>query len=206
MEEIASNAEPQVTSALPEETTYWAVYDPLTGSVLGIYPGHSADDKPYKILIETFIAQHIQESVIQLNACFVDPFRHEFVVMYDRPVTKIDDVLHRVPNKNWSALAENDVYIEYNKKEKTLNVALTERFYGTRSADFEFKTKLIEKHIFEILLLITDYNDPNVLHQLLRIDIADLIGKEKMFYNLNLPDNFSVYTKRFFKNYILEIT
>lgn len=194
-----------VNTHTDKETKYWAVYDPLDGTVLGIYPGQTANDKPHKILIDTFIAQHIQESVIQLNACFVDPIRQEFIVMYNRPVTKIDDVLHRVPNKNWSETLENDLYIEYVVEEKKLDVALTERFYGTRAADCEFKTKLVEKNIFEILLMITDYNDPNVLHQLLRINIDDLIGKEKTFYNLDIPNNFSVYTKRFFKNYILEI-
>lgn len=205
MEEIASNADPQVTSALPEETTYWAVYDPLTGSVLGIYPGHSADDKPYKILIETFIAQHIQESVIQLSSCFVDPIQQQLVIMHDKPVNKIDDVLHRVPSKEWTPISDNDIYIEYTEKENMLVIALTEKFYGTRKANYKFKTKLIEKNISEIMLMFTEYNDPNILLSLVTIRIEDLVENEKVFQNFKLPKKFSVYTKRLFKNYVLEV-
>jgi hypothetical protein len=205
MEKAEVDFDEWVKNYKPDEVQYWAVYDPNTGEVSGIYPGRAADDKPYKIQIETFIAQHIQESVIQLNSCYVDPIQQEFVVAYNRPISKIDDVLHRIPNKQWSNNVENDVYIEYYKKEKKLNIALTERFYGTRPASYEFKTKLIEKNIFELLLIITDYNDPNMLNQIIKVKIEDLVGKEKTFYNLNLPDRFSIYTKRLFNNYIFEI-
>lgn len=189
----------------PEEIKYWAAYDPATGNVLGIYPGNSADDKPYKVLIETFIAQHIQESIIQLHACYVDPVKQEFMVLYDKPVTKIDDVLHRVPNIDWSSIDEYDLYIECYPTEKKLNVALTEKFYGTRPADCDFKTRLVERNIFEIQLLITDYNDPNILYQTIKVKIEDLIGKEKTFTNVEFPEKFSIYTKRFFTNYVFEI-
>jgi len=205
MEQTKVDFDEWIANYKPEEVKYWAVYDPKTGEVSGIYPGRAADDKPYKIQIETFIAQHIQESVIQLNACYVDPIQQEFVVMYNNPITKIDDVLHRISNKKWSSNVENDVYIEYYENEKKLNVALTERFYGSRPASYEFKTKLIERNIFELLLIITDYNDPNMLNQIIKVKIEDLVGKEKTFYNLDLPDRFSIYTRRLFKNYVLEI-
>lgn len=204
MEKETIDFDNQLKPHQPEEIKYWAVYDPTTGSVQGIYPGRSADDKPHKVLIKTFIAQHVQESVIQLNACYVDPIKQEFMVLYDKPVTKIDDVLHRIPNKLWSNVEENDLYIECYPNEKQLVVALTERFYGTRPADYEFKTRLIEKNIFEIQLLITEYNDPNTLYQILKVKIEDLIGKEKIFYDVMFPKKFSIYTKRFFKNYVFE--
>lgn len=204
MEQTKVDFDEWIANYKPQEVIYWAAYDPKTGEVLGIYPNYVPDDRPHKIQIETFIAQHIHDNVIQLNACYVDPIQQEFVVMYDKPVTKIDDVLHRIPNKKWVNNKETDVYIEYYEKEKKLNVALTERFYGTRPASYEFKTKLVEKNIFEILLIVTDYNDPNMLNQIIKVKIEDLVGKEKTFYNLELPEKFSIYTRRLFKNYVLE--
>jgi hypothetical protein len=35
--------------------------------------------------------------------------------------------------------------------------------------------------------------------------IEDLIGKTKIVKNLNLPDDFSVYTRRIFKNYVIDL-
>jgi hypothetical protein len=53
--------------------------------------------------------------------------------------------------------------------------------------------------------LITDYNDPNVLYKPFTIKISDLVGKKFVLKNLELPTKFSVYTRRLFKNYVLEI-
>ena len=57
----------------------------------------------------------------------------------------------------------------------------------------------------EIHFLMTDYNDPNVLYKMLSFKISDLIGNSKIYKNFELPLNFSIYTRRVFKNYVLEI-
>ena len=51
--------------------------------------------------------------------------------------------------------------------------------------------------------LITEYNDPNEIYQMFSIKINELIGKNKIIKNLNY-DTFSVYTRRLFKNYVIE--
>ena len=52
-------------------------------------------------------------------------------------------------------------------------------------------------------LLITDYNDPNVLYTMITLTVADLVEQKKIFENIELPERFSIYTRRIFKNYVL---
>jgi hypothetical protein len=49
---------------------------------------------------------------------------------------------------------------------------------------------------------ITDYNDPNVLFEIVSVRIKDLVGKSKIFKNIEYK-KFSVYTRRLFKNYVI---
>ena len=51
--------------------------------------------------------------------------------------------------------------------------------------------------------LITDYNDPNLLFEMISVKINDLIGKSKIFKELEY-ENFSIYTRRIFKNCVIE--
>ena len=51
--------------------------------------------------------------------------------------------------------------------------------------------------------LITDYNDPNILYKMVSLTVSDLVEKKKIFKDIELPDRFSVYTRRIFKNYVL---
>lgn len=205
MEQIELDFDEWIKNYKPVELKFWAVYDPKDGSIVGVYPDGTANDTTHKILIETSIAQLIQENHILLSSCYVDPVQKEFVILYDKNIVKIDDVLHRIPVKNWSTSNEHDVYIEYYREKKQLVVGLTEKFYGTRKASYDFKTKLDEKQIEGFNINLTDYNDPNVLIQILNIKIEDLVGKDKVFTDLYIPDKFSLYTRRIFKNYILEI-
>ena len=53
--------------------------------------------------------------------------------------------------------------------------------------------------------LITDYNDPNYVYQTIKIKIDDLINNFKEFTIVDVPNRFSVYTKRLFPNYVMDI-
>jgi hypothetical protein len=205
VEQIEVDFDEWIKNYKPVETKFWAVYNPKDGSIVGVYPEGTVAESTYKILIDTSIARLIQENHIRLSSCYVDPVQQEFVILYDKNIVKIDDVLHRIPTKQWSTPSEHDVYIEYYKKDAKLVIALTEKFYGTRPASYDFKTKLDQAQVSKISLIITEYNDPNILDRILNVNIEELVGKEKVFTEIKLPEKFSVYTRRLFKNYILEI-
>jgi len=54
-----------------------------------------------------------------------------------------------------------------------------------------------------MIFLVTDYNDPNVLLHMLSIRAGDITENTKLF-TLDLPNRFSVYTRRIFDKYIFE--
>jgi hypothetical protein len=52
---------------------------------------------------------------------------------------------------------------------------------------------------------LTDYNDPNIVHKIINTTISDILSNSAVVEDIDLPKRFSVYTKRLFKNYVLEI-
>jgi hypothetical protein len=53
--------------------------------------------------------------------------------------------------------------------------------------------------------LLTDYNDPNILFKMISITLSDIIEKSKTINDIEVPENFSLYTRRIFKNYLIDI-
>jgi hypothetical protein len=56
----------------------------------------------------------------------------------------------------------------------------------------------------ELEFTITDYNDPNIVRDNFTIKVSDIDGKRVELDNLDIPKYFSVYTRRLFKNYMIE--
>jgi hypothetical protein len=51
--------------------------------------------------------------------------------------------------------------------------------------------------------LITEYNDPNALIEMISIRAGDITENAKSF-NVVLPKKFSIYTRRIFDKYVFE--
>jgi len=101
-------------------------------------------------------------------------------------------VLHRVVDKKWSKISKPDVSIEYNKVDALLTFKInpllkTIEWQGDR----------------DMVFLITEYNDPNVLQEMISFNVNELV-KYPQRININLPNKFSIYTRRLFDNYTFE--
>ena len=85
---------------------------------------------------------------------------------------------------------------------------LTEEYGGTKKLPEKYQpvsTKTIKwVGTTDMNFLITSYNDPNVIYDMFTIQIQDIVGKAVTFKGFDLPEKFSVYTRRLFKNYIIE--
>lgn len=189
----------------PIKPRYFATFDIDTGSITAIAPETGLVDKINTIEIDDETAQLITEGKLPLNNCFVDFESGKFEIAEIKVLNKIDDVLHRVIDKKWSSNQEdNDFFITYFKKTNKLKFEISSKYGGTKKTS-SAKRKIRWDGSTLMTFLITDYNDPNNIHSFVQFTIEELIGESKEFIITEAPDKFSVYTKRLFPNYVIEI-
>lgn len=191
------------------EPEYMALFDPITGSVNSVGPSQAFIDKPNTVSIDRETAEFIIEGKISLSSCFVDVTSNKMEIAEIKSVNKIDDVLHRITEKQHVDFDKPDVYITYNRTTATLKFELSEELGGTKKLPAKFqpvkKRKIFWDGETKMNFLLTDYNDPNILFEMISITLSDIIGKSKTIKNISAPNKFSLYTRRVFKNYLIEI-
>jgi transcriptional regulator len=190
-----------------KDVQHWAVFNPESGKIIGIYPGRSANEFKSKVKVEPELIEAVNRGEVQLDMCSVNLIDGELSIVQSQSLTTMDDVLHRIVEQKWSKSDDAEIFIKYSRDTKKLKISLTEKFYGKRKS----KTKTSKRKIFwtdnaEMSFLITDYNDPNIIHSTVTLHLNELVGKDKVLKDVELPENFSVYTKRLFKNYVIEIS
>lgn len=187
----------------PEPIVYLAQFDPTTGKVSAVGPSHAFPDSAATIEIEAEVAEMIIEGRINIDTCSVDVTGDELVLSETRAVYKIDDVLHRIVELEHAEFDKPNIYITY--ENNALTIELTEEFGGTRKVKNPKKKKINWAGNTEMSFLISDYNDPNMLYNVFAVTLSSLSGDKVVIPNLELPKKFSIYTRRLFKNYVLEI-
>jgi len=195
MEAALKDFEDWMKTLVIEEVRYYAVFDPSSGKILGIYPDHSTPDLANKVEIDQEIAQSILEGATTLESYVIDIDSGHLEIIELKSLTKIDDVLHRIIDEKWSNVVDADVRLLSDRKNRTLTIELSEKFYKTRKIYWNGNT--------EMCFLFTDYNDPNGLYETVSLTIDTLFNKRSIDLKLDLPEEFSVYTRRIFKNYII---
>jgi hypothetical protein len=192
---------------VPPELIYFAEYDPESGAVIGIYPGHSAERIENKILIDNETAELIINGNIKMMNCVVDLSSGSFEIAETKNLIKIDDVLHRIVNVKYTEVENPEIFVSYDRNKKSLIFELASYLAGTKQLEI-FKDKKTRKIHWSgdtvMNFYITEYNDPNVLKKTFSIIVSDLVGQAKIFDDISLPEKFSVYTRRLFKGYVLE--
>ena len=183
------------TLEVPEET-YFFEFD-ADGNVVALHPGPAVDHIKNKIQVDLDVALGIYERGETLRHYKVDVISGRVIKVNLASITgltKIDDVLHRVIDKKWSKVAKPDVSIEYSRKDALLT----------------FKINPLLKTIEwqgdqDMVFLITEYNDPNVLQEMISFNVNELVKYPQRF-TLALPEKFSIYTRRIFNKYTYEDT
>lgn len=173
---------------------YYVVYD-NEGMIKTIGPEHSLLDFNNKVKIDDDIAVAILEGRDNVFAYRVDIPTKKVVKLNKfatHTLTKIDDVLHRIVDRKWSLTTEEDIRIVYNSETSALTFSMNEKY-----------KKLILEGDTDMNFLVTEYNDPNILLQMITFKVGDLAEKEKV-YAVNLQGRFSVYTRRIFDRYVID--
>lgn len=208
MEEIDQFDDFLARIELPE-IRYMAKFNPDTGAVEAVGPSHAFENQDNKIEIDRDTAEMIIEGKVKLTSCFVDQRENKLEIAEIQSIVKIDDVLHRIVELTWSDIDRPDVYILYDKEKKILKFQLTEEFHGTKKMPEKYQP-VIKRNVLwsgetEMNFLITEYNDPNILFKMISFKVSELVGKTKTIKNVSCPDRFSIYTRRIFKNYVMDI-
>lgn len=194
-------------AVLIPEIKYVAKFDNETGKVISVGPRTKDCFLDNEIEIDRELFDDIFSGKINLHFCFIDFYDNKLQIKYNQVLRKIDDVLHRVVEKQFADIENSDIYLTYNDSLKQLCIELTERFYGSRSE--ENKENLKKQKIFwsgdtKMDFYITEYNDPHFVFETISIRLCDLDSKQ-FNIDLDIDKKFSVFTRRLFKNYILEI-
>lgn len=174
---------------------YFAIYDPKTYAVIGVYPGQAASLIKNKVLIDTELAKKILEGHLSLSSCFIDISDETIEVVQTHTIVKIDDILHRIPNRSYTTINNEDLTIQFNEKEKYLKFSLSDKI----------KNKKIQwAGDTNLQFLITEYNEPHKIYQVIQFKLEDLY-KNNLLINYTGDDlDFSIFTSRIFKKYIFE--
>jgi hypothetical protein len=178
------------------EIKYYAVFNTSTGKVTGVYPDHSTPDVVNKVEIDHETAQSILEGTTTLESYMVDVDSGNLEIIELKSLTKIDDVLHRIIDEKWSSVTDADVKLISDRKNKKIIIELSEKFYSSRKIYWNGNT--------EMCFFFTQYNDPNGLYEIVSLTIDQLFENRSFEINLELPKEFSVYTRRIFKNYTIK--
>jgi len=181
-----------------------AVFNPDTGAVISVGPSHAFKDQKHKISVNKELAESIINAEIKIDHYVVDMNSNTLEVAEIKSVYKIDDVLHRIMSKKDSEIKKPDIYIKYDSKLAILKIEMSTEFGGTRKTRVGIKKRnIVWDGDTEMQFFITEYNDPNLLFEVVTVTINDLIGKHKLITDFNYS-KFSVYTRRLFKNYVIE--
>lgn len=198
-----------LTELLFKPVTYSALFDPITGEVLSVGPSTAFPNKNNVVPVEKEIAEMIIEGDINIIDCAVDVRNMTFEIVEKKIVSKIDDVLHRVIDVNWTTIDNPDIYVTYDKDKSMITVELTEEFNGTHILPEKYqpvvKRNIIWNGDTKLNFYVTEYNDPNILYSKFDVLLKDLVDSKIVITDLEVPEKFSIYTRRVLKNYVLEI-
>jgi hypothetical protein len=186
-----------------------AKFNPETGDIISVGPSMAFENDQYKLPIEEDIAIMIIEGKMSLSACAVNIEEGQVEISEVKSLFKIDDVLHRITERRFVKDQHTDVLVSYSKESKFFRFALAEELGGSYTNPFSPDTKKNRRTIWggetAMQFYVTDYNDPNVLYQRIELTLLDLKDRELIIdQTAELPDTFSIYTRRLFKNYVLE--
>jgi hypothetical protein len=194
MEEI-TDFDKWLQTFISEPIEYYAIYNPQTAEVIGIYPKNSARDIEHKVLIDLDLAELILEGKVSLRSCFVDEIDNVLQVVQTRSVRTIDDILHRIVSKEFATFDEPDLCVTFNSESNIITLSLVEKLK---------RKKIRWDNSASLKFLITEYNDPHRVIQVITTPLEDLYITDQTFQYIGIDKTFSVFTSRIFKNYIFE--
>ena len=190
---------------------FGTAFDPDTGQLVSVGP-YSAIEMEYSknvVEIDEDLAIKIIDGDIHISKCFFDTHEGKFEITEEKTLSKIDDVLHRIIDKRYlDEEVKPDIYLTYDLAAKKLTVKLSEEYGGTRVLEKQWQPAT-PRNIFwggetTLSFTVADYNDPHFPQKTFDVTLEELEGKSVTIDDVDITGKFSVFTRRLFKNYVLE--
>jgi hypothetical protein len=188
---------------------FLAKFNPNTGELLSVGPSVAFTGQDNILPVDYEMAMSIIEGKISLHSCIVNIEGGCIEISQVKSLFKIDDVLHRISKKNYREVENIDILLLCSKNKKSIKISLSENLGGTYKSNLDSNSKKNKKMQWNgetsMHFYITEYNDPNVLYQRFELTLDELkLNDVVINFSKKLPNTFSVYTRRLFKNYILD--
>jgi len=190
--------------AQTEQQTYSAVFDTDSGQVLRVGPT-AAFPEQNKVDIPVETAMDILEGRIKIVNCFIDFDSEKLEVTEIHNLFKIDDVLHRITESQWSDIVNPDILLTYSEEDSIITIELSKEYGGTNDTGTDRTRNMFWNGDTVLNFMITGYNDPHIIYDVFSFTIDDLKGQRQFFKIEDVGNRFSVYTRRVFKKYMLEV-
>lgn len=175
---------------------YYALYDSNTLTVKGVYPSHALEDTAEAILIDHELAEKINSGFLNMSKCKVNLYNRTVEIIEDVSEISIDTVLHRVIEKKWNTKkVKNDILITYDTKTKILKFKIHNKYFS----DVTWPKNL------ELKFIVTGYNDPHILYDTVAFTLGSILEKKSIEKKIDIDGEFSIFSKRVFPHYQLEI-
>lgn len=177
----------------PKAIKYYAEFNVETGAIQKVGPDHAFKDVKNKILIPEDVAINILNGIIKMTTCYVDVIENKFYQSEIRNVVKIDDLLHRIVEKKHHLSDNPHILLTYDKNKKTIEIT---KFFLKKGIMWDGDTLLN--------FYITAFNDPTIIYETVSVYANDLSETPQKIFLENLQDDdFSIFTRRMFQEYVL---
>lgn len=175
------------------EVKYFAIYEPENFKVIGIYPKGPADEKQYKIPIETVVAEEIINGKVALSILSVDVETEELIISEKEFYITADTNFYKIKSESRDLISVS-LTLKYIKENKKLYFIASDNLIRQQEKFKNYKS--------ECLFYVTNYNDPNILYETITLDLENLFSKKQLEFTLDIEkEKFSVFTKKIFNSY-----
>ena len=183
---------------------YSAAYDPATGIISRIGLSSVLANDTYKVKMDKELAERVLEGKVPLSHCYVNIDSMTVEISEIKSIFKVDDSLHRIIDQEYAITDKQDIKLTYNKKDSTMTICFASESPLMEIDENGTKKKLHWRGDADMIFYVTAYNDPNILYDKFNFKLNDIINNSPTVKLDNIPDRFSVYTNRIFRNYVIE--
>lgn len=178
-----------------------AVYNPETLQIFKIAQTSFLQEHVNLIPVDFDLAIKIIEGKISITKCFADLEKFSVEIIEQRSLEKLEDILHRIPEIEYSKYDLHDIVLII-RKDKIIFELNSE--LGGSYKQSKIQKKVSWKENIQMNFILTDYNDPHIIYNNFNFSLFELLGKPKIFSNIEFPQKFSIYTDRIFKSYVIK--